>query len=713
VKLLTVQEMADSPVEEDQEIAENIQNRIFYEESTHDRVVAMLRDYKDQGFGYLDACTELAHVFIRMLERYSKENADLQIRSRRRARRKQKAAELADGSAVADDNVDAEVDDIVAVQRVSSERKFDFARFAARFMTQHSINTFVSLTKYYNDLSSEQLKRAHRFFHRVAFKNELTTVLFRVDIIQLFHKMIRGPEGLDSNSPAFKEWEELVRQVFRRLVKRLQDRPGLMVEMLFSKIPATIFYLEHGYDKEVSRIPRPPAELEVKPGMEWDEQIGVAVGVLIDQNKSDAIGWVKDIITNAKDERQAWLEAEVAQKAAAREKAGLDTALTGGPPSDEGEEDGPKAPSICKLLVNLFSKEQRTADLYADVKPDNSERRVAMFKDNKLRLLMKLAGFDRLGEPEDPEASWIIPSSISASKLEETLKLISQFEFAPPIYDDEKSAQDFLRSKATAERTATKRQTAFDDDDESDGIDFGEEFEFAAGGPTARKSDVLDKLKKTRRKRNKRTASEELDDNENALETKKKREAKRLADLEKRRKIKSDVLVHESDEETDEEKDKEFFAREEEIRRHAGRTIMKALAKVKQSDIRNQVDGKKRKSSKEEKATAKSAKKRKTLDASSEDEDNAVANTNDVIDISSETSSGDDDSGDESNNGGEVTDTPISSQLQAPSPPVSTSKMGGDVSMRDAGDDSEDDGPIVRQPVRRRGGFVVQSDSDE
>jgi replication fork protection complex subunit Tof1/Swi1 len=343
--------MADSPVEEDQEIAENIQNRIFYEESTHDRVIGMLRDYKDQGFGYLDACTELAHVFIRMLEQYSKENADLQIRSRRRARRKQKAAQLTDGSAVADDNGDAEIDDMVAVQKLSSERKFDFARFAARFMTQHSINTFVSLTKYYNDLSNEQLKRAHRFFYRVAFKNELTTVLFRVDIIQLFHKMIKGPEGLDPKSSAFKEWEELVRQIFRRLVKRLEDRPGLMVEMLFSKIPATVFYLEHGYDREVSKTPRPPAELEVKPGMEWNEQIGVAVGVLIDQNKSDAIGWVKDIIANAKDERQAWQEVEVARKAAARAEASLDTVVSDGTIADEREEDGAKAPSICKLSI--------------------------------------------------------------------------------------------------------------------------------------------------------------------------------------------------------------------------------------------------------------------------------------------------------------------------------------------------------------------------
>merc|ERR1712070_130514 len=82
--LLTTQAMAESEDEEDQEIAENIQNRIFYEESTHDRIVAVLRGCSTQGFAYLDTVTECVHVFVRMLERYSKQNVDLQVRSKRR-----------------------------------------------------------------------------------------------------------------------------------------------------------------------------------------------------------------------------------------------------------------------------------------------------------------------------------------------------------------------------------------------------------------------------------------------------------------------------------------------------------------------------------------------------------------------------------------------------------------------------------------------------
>ena len=341
--LLTVQQMADSSVDDDQEIAENIQNRIFYEETNHDRVLALLKGYKDQGFGYLDACTELAHVFLRMLERYSKQNVDLQVRSKRRARKKKAAASNGEGGG--EEQVD-EAQDIQEAARVSSERKFDFNRFSAKFMTQSSVNTFVALTKYYNDLNAEQLKRAHRYFYRLAFKMEMGVLLYRVDILVLFMKMIKGPEGLNADNSALKEWEELVRQVFRRVVKKLEDRPELFVEMLFSKIPNTIFFLEHGHDKEVpKKTPRVPTELHIKPGMTKSEEIGVAVGALINQSKMDALAWVKSTLSSAAEERQIWADEEEARK-----ESRAQLLQENGVVETVEANEAPSAPSICRSI---------------------------------------------------------------------------------------------------------------------------------------------------------------------------------------------------------------------------------------------------------------------------------------------------------------------------------------------------------------------------
>lgn len=336
--LLIVQEMAESSLEEDQEIAENIQNRIFYEETTHDRIIAIVRGYKDQGFGYLDSCTELSQVFLRMLERYSKENVDLQVRSRRRARVKRKAAAKKPGSSNGTDDEASEMEDVVEAERVSKERKFDFGRFSSKFMTQACIDTFVSFTKYFNDLSTEQLKRAHRFFYRVAFKQELSVMLFRLDIISLFNRMIKGPEGLDPAGKMYGEWDELVRQLVKKMIKKLQQRPELAVELLFSKISSSVFYLEYGYEKQTTASrPRPPAVLEVRGAMTRDEQIGVAVAVLYDE-KIDAVDWVAKVLSSASSERQSW-EAETAARQLQTD------------PSQENADEpqsSPKPPSISK-----------------------------------------------------------------------------------------------------------------------------------------------------------------------------------------------------------------------------------------------------------------------------------------------------------------------------------------------------------------------------
>ena len=334
--LYTVQEMADSSLEEDQEIAENIQNRIFYEETTHDRILAILRGYKDQGFSYLDAATELSHVFLRMLERYSKENADLQIRSRRRARKLQKATtEVGEPHDTTADQ-DSEAEDVAEVQRISKERKFDFSRFSSKFLTQSCIDTFVAFTIFYKDLSVEQLKRAHRFFYRVAFKQDMSVMLFRVDIIALFNRMIKGPECLNSANPMFREWDEFTRQLIRRMVKKLQQRPELAVEMLFSKISSTVFYLEYGYEKQtVTSQPRAHPELEVRGSLSREEQIAVVVAVL-PEDKLDDLEFVRNALKSAIDERRSW-EAEAEAREILDSENGQDT---------ETKIDSPKTPSI-------------------------------------------------------------------------------------------------------------------------------------------------------------------------------------------------------------------------------------------------------------------------------------------------------------------------------------------------------------------------------
>ncbi|KAI9746722.1 MAG: Topoisomerase 1-associated factor 1 [Claussenomyces sp. TS43310] len=550
--LLTVQEMFESTLEEDQEIAENILSRIFYEETTHDRVANITRYYKDQGFGYLDACTELTHNYLRILENYSKQNTELVVRSKRRTRRKKKAAREA-GEGMDDEHLDeSEGEDDARAARISQERKFDFQRFATRFLSQGCIDTFVTFCKFYNDLKPEQLKRAHRFFYRVAFKHDMSVMLFRVDIIALLHKMIKGPEGLDPMSSSFKEWDEMFRQLMKRCTRKIRERPELIVEMLFSKTSATAQFLKFGYTKQtVSSRPRAAAELEVKGALPWEEQVGIAVSVLLDRNQGDHLEWLKSQLASSATERKGWEEKTIVPASTTDVFAGEEQAAQG---------DAVMTPSIV-------------------LKSDNEALRVALFKNGHLRLLLSLLGFQKVDSEDEASTSWIIPSSMSATQLRSAIDLIKRHEFSPPIFDDGAIAEDQIRRKPAA----SQQRKAFDDSD--GGLDdSGEEFLFAPGGPTATKSSAAASVARKRLRRKRRSSASGDDDDVDAdLDPEvdeERRRARRARELEKLRRLKSEVYVHDSDDESDAERDRLFFEQEEKLRQRSRVEALKELLRV-------------------------------------------------------------------------------------------------------------------------------------
>lgn len=766
--LLTVQEMIKSSIEEDQEIADNIQNRIFYEETTHDRIVSILRESQDKGLGYLDAATNLSHVFLRMLERYSKENVDLQIRSRRRARQKKKERERSQNQDRDQDQdnltEESENEDAVDAAQVSRERKFDFNRFAAKFTTQKAVDAFVAFTKHFRDLSEEQLKRAHRFFYRVAFKQELAVLLFRVDILALFRRMVRSPEGLHRQDGMFKEWEELVRQVFRRLFKKLDERPELVVEMLFSKIRSTLFYLEYGHEKQTSSLSKGIFELEVNSRAKTQaEKIAIVIGAL---NADDVMGPVHMVRRNlqmACDERKSWED-----KIEASERAGS-TAESSTEPKDHTEQPSP--PPIA-------------------IKPRNDEDARAMHKRAKVRLLLTVCGFEQAQKPS-PTAlhlppPWLIPSSLSSSHLHDLLQSINSNILKPITeFDGEEPSLLIRRARVSREshddsndemfiRDGFAPRSAFiNDDSSSEGSET-----FAFPDNLRPRDPYKGKPQKKRTLKRKRPSRDddgnEFDEDDLAAQ---RRQAREEAALERRRKIKSELYIRESDEEADEEAEAEFFRMEELRRREQEGEVERAMmvgreeagkpkaattngkggtGKEGAEDVDADVEKENNGSSgvqRKKRKTSKSKKKNNTkfvpgalVDGDDDDTDNAdagdeyddddvnveldIANNLDNVpatavdghDTSSSSPSNDHHnnnsgttSGAEDAQGGEI-DTPPSS-----SPPLDDSALPPkpDASAKLGGGDGAGTGAVPPAARTRRGrgrvraGFVVDSDDDE
>lgn len=362
------------------------------------------------------------------------------------------------------------------------------------------------------------------------------------------------------------------------------------------------------------------------------------------------------------------------------------------------------------------------------VQPREEIRRIAMFKNGHLRLLMTLVGFERGGLDDDADAPWTIPSSLSADQLKQPLELIQRAEFNPPVFDDGQEAGDFIRRKSAG--LASRRRAMFDDSDE---VEDGEELMFPAGGPTAmRKSDALEVLKKIRRRRRR----EGSDDEPTGLtdeQLQARAEARRARELEKNRKIKSELFVHDSDEEEDEERDRVFFEAEEKLRQRSNQNIMKELLGISKSkDKPNVVAASRRLSSvtpgetdEDDETRLPSIRKRQSSAISIDSDDNEV-------DAEVEARSGRSSSSVRDNilaeSEGEITDTPMSSPHIKSSQAKRRKVLSNEVRMlpkpsslgkenqRPLADGSDDDDEIpVARPVRQRvrSGFIIESSDEE
>ncbi|KAJ5778524.1 hypothetical protein N7520_001770 [Penicillium odoratum] len=680
--LLTVQEMAASPIEEDQDIAENIQNRIFYEETTHDRIIAIMRGYKDQGFGYLDASTELLHVFLRMLERYSKENADMQVRSKRRARRIKKKAAQANGKDGPDNEEvqNSEDEDLEEAAATVKERAFDFKRFVSKFCNQKCVDTFIAFTEFYRELNSEQLKRAHRYFYRIAFKQEMSVLLFRLDIIKLFHRMIKGPGGIDSSEPVFKEWEELVRQLIRRLIKKIDQRPAMITELLFSKINSTVYYLEYGHEKQtISNTRRAPADLVFtsKETKTTKDKLGIVAGALALDGRADLAKWVVDVLTSAASERESWEAQDEARRA------------------EDPEADSAPSPMIYVEARDEFCRN-------------------AMFANAKLRLLMGVVGFERIGVEDVPGASWVIPPTLKSSDLRDSITNISQ-TLVNPI--PEGSAED-PRTLLTRKNVSARNSEAHDIHDVKFGSDSEGEDTVPDGimfPPNPRsKSNALDELRKKRKKKSKADSEQEpLDD-----ETIEARRQSRLSNaLARQQKIKSDLFIHASDDESDAEADAEFFRLEEGRRLAQAENVKKALLTgiVEKSVAKGKKKASVRKRQSDTAGSVAESKRRRRGSVSAgsgadSDGDDDILMTN-----MGAQSPGSPQEASTSRDAEENEDTPLTSaeddmDFDEDFAISRNRNLKPSVAETDA-DPDEEDAPIVSSR-RRLGGFVIESDSE-
>ena len=427
--------------------------------------------------------------------------------------------------------------------------------------------------------------------------------------------------------------------------------------------------------------------------MLFRSQIGIVVAVLM-KEKDNLVKWVTDVLAKASDERGAWEAEAEARRDLAKEDA-----------HNAGED------------VTAIPEIEIPKPSYITIRPIDSETQTALFKNARLKLLMKLVGFEIQGE-DAPDVTWIVPAHLTSAQLGGCKSMIEEYMQTPwkPSREDE-SPEDLLR------RVRQPQQRAVGDDgeeeaprdafiDDSEGADDLDESAFLFPDnirSKPQKKNLVQELKAKRQKRKRDEDSSEVDE-ELAEERRKKRKA---AAIERRMKFKSDLYIKDSDDGTDEEKDEEFFRREEETRRRQDERIKKMLMVGRTEEDRKNGQ----KATKEQNKIVEDGSDEEDVHMLGHDEGGKEQET-----ASSQTTQ----HSDSENNELDDEDTPMSSQSEGADGTTgrkaleqlrqARSRPGGETKQAASmGDQSADEEEAIVSTARRRvrAGFIMDSDDDE
>ncbi|GAA5852706.1 hypothetical protein JCM8547_002595 [Rhodosporidiobolus lusitaniae] len=529
------------------EVAEILQNKLYYEADTLDMVLTLINKYNGQSYGYLDAVMNLSYTLLRMLEKYSKSKSYMYVRKKKAGRAKKKKAnangEPENGLGEAEeDEEELEVEQSAVSFK---EHAFQFEKFEQRFADESVLSTcMVYLESYKTFRSLEQMKRIVALMHRQAIKAKSEGLFFKPTVLELFKRILEDPDVSNAREGPNVDLRKLIEFVLRKFFKAVQDHPFMLLECFFPKTRTQLGKMRLGEldpfgdsdDDTLGYRAKKVGEVEVQPGFSLTQQIGIAMACLVDGENLPLIELVKSQLVLASAARtEIVLTTDGLSQASAELLAEDDHAALR---AKAAALSGPSAEAIALFVPH-------NVDFGED-----AEKMEAATVNPHFKLLMRLLGWESAETPDSGELVWSIPASLIPSKLDVDLKIINNFLLDPVDPQNGKSASELLRKKRKKPIRRKRAQLASDDEqalpsDSSEEED-AEGGTGEAGGKKRRKGGKKDKGtgdggEKVKKQRAKKRKEEEIA-------------------------YKSAQFIADSDEEDDAERDARFFAAEAALR---------------------------------------------------------------------------------------------------------------------------------------------------
>lgn len=259
--------------EEQRQVADALQNTLYYDGELLDTSLQVMHAYSAQSFTCLEAVLDFAYTMPRLLEKHASQHEYMFVKPRR--------GEEEEGQE--------------AVSR--DERVFRFQTFQRAMATTRLAHVCTQYLARWQDSAQPRvmLPRLASVAHRLAVKAERPALFYGAKTRDVWMRLLRG------SAEPLAVCDAKAGAALTKLAAYVQRK--------FGKLDRAA---QEAFDANKRPAPAPkqekiPPEICVRPGLEHSEQIGVAVGLLAEAHKLAQVTWVKFHLELASAARKALL----------------------------------------------------------------------------------------------------------------------------------------------------------------------------------------------------------------------------------------------------------------------------------------------------------------------------------------------------------------------------------------------------------------------
>ncbi|KAI8366587.1 timeless protein-domain-containing protein [Blakeslea trispora] len=220
--LVSVHTMQTSEIEEYRQVAEHIQSNLYYEQTSLDLFVELVRRYKTQSYGYLKSIILFVHVLLKSLDNYQKGKKVVFVRKRQQQRKKPEESE-------------EEEEEDEAEYRSFKDSVFNFELFEKKFITFDVVSVYCSLLECFEELESDYFICITTMFHRMMVKRNAEYLFWKLPVMELFNRILTHYSHLPP-SPGLDQLRQFILYATRQFFKCAADYPLVYVEALVPSI---------------------------------------------------------------------------------------------------------------------------------------------------------------------------------------------------------------------------------------------------------------------------------------------------------------------------------------------------------------------------------------------------------------------------------------------------------------------------------------------